>query len=319
MRARRTVICAAAAAAVVALTPTPSSAEPRPTVGPGRIVFGGETADQGTQLFSVWPNGTHLRQLTHVDGSATQPDWSPDGRSIVFEWDLPDDAGVVTAFIDADGSNLRTLDPTVCIDAQPAYAPDGQRIVFESYNCDVDDALFSRNVDGSDPQRITPVGPNGFTDPNLSPDGTKLSYVEYENGIEYRQALVVSNADGSDPHQLTPYSFDVGIKQAWSPDGGQLVFTKDANPIDGGPLEANVAVINADGSGLHVLTDYQGGHLSAFAGSFSPDGRWIVYRLQDNDGGTSALWKMRTDGTHRRQIFEQDGLRARGIDWGAPS
>jgi Tol biopolymer transport system component len=318
MRARRAVIAAAAAAAVLALTPTPSFAGPSPTVGPGRIIFGGET-ENGTQIYSIWPNGTQLVQLTHLEGNAAQPDWSPDGGSIVFEYELPDGAGVVTAFVDADGGNVRTLDPVACIDAQPAYAPDGQRIVFESYNCDVDDALYARNVDGSDPQRLTPVGPNGYTDPNLSPDGTKLSYVEFESGVEFRQALVVSNADGTAPHRLTPYSFDVGIKQAWSPDGRQLVFTKDANAIDGGPLEANVAVINADGTGLHVLTDYQGGRFSAFAGSFSPNGRWIVYRLQDNEAGTSALWKMWSDGTHRQKIFEQDGLRARGIDWGAPS
>ena len=87
---------------------------------------------------------------------------------------------------------------------------------------------------------------------------------------------------------------------------------------DRGPALPSLTLTD-DGSGLRVLTHYRGGRLSAFAGSFSPNGRWIVYRLQDNEAGTSALWKMWTDGTHRQKIFERDGLRARGIDWGAPS
>ena len=318
MRARRTVICCAAAVAVVGLTPTTSVADPAPDVGRGRIVFSGES-DEGAQLFTVWPNGTHLTQITHVDGAAVQPDWSPDGRTIVFEWDLPDDAGAVTAFVDADGGNLRTLEPSVCIDGQPSFSPDGERIVYESYNCDVDDALYSRAVDGSDAQRITPVGPNGYTDPNVSRDGTRLAYVEFENGVEFQQALVVSDVDGGNAHRLTPYSFDVGIKVAWSPDGRQLAFTKDANEIDGGPLEANVAVVNADGTGLRVLTDYHGGRFSAFLGSYSPDGRWILYRLQDNENEHYELWRMWPDGTHRTRIVDLGGLLGRASDWGAPS
>ncbi len=318
MKARHTLICCAAVVAVVGLTPSTSAADPAPDEGRGRIVFSGES-DEGAQLYTIWPNGTHLTQITHVDGAATQADWSPDGRTIVFEWDLPDDAGAVTAFVDADGSNLRTLAPAVCIDGQPSFTPDGQRIVFESYNCDVDDALYSRSVDGGDLRRLTPVGPNGYTDPNVSQDGRRMAYVEFENGVEFRQALVVSDVDGGHPQRLTPYSFDVGVKVAWAPDGRQLAFTKDANPIDGGPLEANVAVINADGTGLHVLTDYHGGRFSAFVGSYSPDGRWLVYRLQDNDSDHYELWRMWPDGTHNKRIADLGGLLARGSDWGAPS
>ncbi|MEO7981919.1 MAG: hypothetical protein ABI807_13640 [Sporichthyaceae bacterium] len=251
---------------------------------------------------------------------ATQPDWSPDGRTIAFEHDLPDDAGAEIALVGSNGGPVTPLSKDVCVNGQPAFSPDGERLAYESYDCGTDDALYSRDVNGKAMDRLTPVAsPDGYTDPNYSPDGRRLSYVEYKNGIEFQQALVVARADGSHPRRMTPYSFDVGIKQAWSPSGRQLVFTKNADPIKGGPLEADVAVIGADGSGLRVPTHYRGGRLSAFAGSYSPNGRWIVYRLQNNQTGRSAIWRMWPDGSHRQMIFEREGLRARGIDWGAPS
>ena len=33
----------------------------------------------GKQIYTIEPNGTGLRQLTHLDGDATSPHWSPAG------------------------------------------------------------------------------------------------------------------------------------------------------------------------------------------------------------------------------------------------
>ena len=84
MRTKITTSAVALATLALFAPAAPASAEPADGPGPGRIVFGAET-DTGTQLWTIWPNGTHLRQVTHVDGDAVNPDWSPDGRSITFE------------------------------------------------------------------------------------------------------------------------------------------------------------------------------------------------------------------------------------------
>jgi Tol biopolymer transport system component len=263
----------------------------------------------------VRPNGTHLRQITHVDGDAVNPDWSPDGRRLTFEWDTEDAARI--AVVDADGRHLRTLPQTGCeFESQPVFSADQRRIVYERYDCGVDDSLFSQPVAGGAETRLTDAMPDGHTDPNVSPDGRYLSFIRFDDGVEHQQALTVACADGSHQHDVLPPSWDIAIKHAWSPDNRHLVFTRDADPDPvTGILNANLGVVSLGGR-VRMLTHFSGGRWSAFAGSYSPDGRWIVYRLQDNDSGESALHVMRTDGSHDHPVFAQEGVRARFIDWG---
>lgn len=320
MKLRTAFVVATAIATVLGVAPATTGLAQQPTGGgEGLIVFAGET-ETDSQIWTVRPAGTELRQVTHVPGSASRPDLSPDGRTITFEWALPRDAGARVAFVDLDGRNFRALPVTAPgrFDGDPSFTPDGQRVVYESFDGVSDDAIFSRALDGSDVRRITSPFPDGHTDPNVSPDGTRLSFIRFDDGVEFQQALTVSNLDGSDQRDLVPPSYDVGIKTGWSPDNRRIVFTRDANPDPvTGLLEANVATIGADGTQPRNLTDHRGGRLSAFAGSYSADGRWIVYRLQDNRTGRSGLWKMWADGTHRTLIFSQPGLTARFIDWSA--
>ncbi len=319
MNSRAAFVGSAMLVTALCVTPASAASADQPAASDaGLIVFTGATATDA-QVWAVRPDGTQLRQVTHLPGDAVNPDLSPDGRTITFEWALPRDGGARIAFVDIDGRNFRALPLTAghCVDAQPSFTPDGNRVVYESFDCASDDAIFSRALDGSDVRRINTPFPDGATDPNVSPDGSLLSFIRFDNGVEFQQALTTSDLDGGNQRDLVPPSFDVGVKTGWSPNSRRIVFTREANPDPAtGILEANVATISADGMHLRNLTDYHGGRLSAFAGSYSPDGQWIVYRLQDNRTGRSGLWKMWPDGTHRTLIFSQDGLAARYIDWG---
>lgn len=319
MRVQGKAVTRAAVVLVLVVGVSAPAAAQAQAGGQGLIVFAGET-DTGSQLWTVWPNGTHLRQITAVPGGAGQPDWSPDGRTIAFEWDVSseDAPRVQIGLVDADGSHLRALpiDPGACVNGQPSFTADGRSVVYERYDCGTDDALFLRPLDGGPARRLTAGSPDGASEPNAAPDGVQLSYVRFDQGVEYQQALTVTDLTGGQPRDLVPPSADVGVKTGWSPDSRRIVFTRDANPDRTGLLQANVSTIGADGSDRRDLTDYRGGRLSAFAGSFSPDGRSIVYRLQDNEAGTSGVWTMDADGSHPRLLFTRTGLRARGIDWG---
>src|SRR5438093_884117 len=99
----------------------------------GLIAFQAQaTADAHIQIYTVRQNGHDLRQITHVSGDATRPDWSPDGRQIVFEIDRNEAPFCSIALMNADGSDIVELTPTanVC-DNDPSFTPDGARIFFD--------------------------------------------------------------------------------------------------------------------------------------------------------------------------------------------
>jgi Tol biopolymer transport system component len=312
-------VCAAVTAAAVLAPPTRATFPARN----GRIVFAADITGS-SQLYVVRPDGHGLRQITHLDGDAVHPDWGPGGRRIVFEWDLPNDGGTALAMVNADGSHLHQLAHrrSDVFDGQPSFTPDGRHIVFERYNPAAhggkgDDAIFERTISGDKVWRLTEPYPNGQTDPNVSPDGRRVSVVQFRNGVDFQQALVTSDLRGGHVHRLTPYSFDVGVKQDWSPSGRRLTFTRTANPgPDTGETDANLATIGADGRGLRMLTNFRHGVMNAFAGSYSPDGRWIVYRLENQITQRFALWKIHPNGSGARPILLMGELRPRFVDWG---
>jgi Tol biopolymer transport system component len=307
VRMAGTLALLAAAAALLAAAPSALATFPGHN---GLIAFHSET-DAGRQIFTVRPNGNELRQITHVAGEAVAPDWSPDGRRIAFQLETPDSASV--AIVNADGSGLVVLTPAPGgFEGDPSFTPDGTRLVFERFDPDTnDDAIWSMRLDGSDRHRLV-SGPAGATDPNVSPDGRALSFVSFD-GTGLGQALAVSAIDGSSPRELTAFTADVGAKQDWAPDGQRLAFIDHAdlpNPGD----SANVATIRPDGTDLRLLTHFTGGEVNAFTGSYSPDGRWIVFRLEDH--GRFGLVRMRPDGTHVKTILALSDFAPRFIDWG---
>ena len=277
----------------------------------GLIVFQAQTA-AGIQIYTVRSNGQDLRQITQVDSDAVLPDWSPDGRQIVFEIDRPNPPFCSIAIMNADGSTIVELTPpnaNVC-ENDASFTPDGSKIVFDRFDPDTnDEAFWSMDRSGNHRQRIGPC----CADPNVSPNGKRLSFLT-NNGQPGGTALFTSRIDGSNLFQVTPFSFDVAVKQDWAPDGQHLVFTVNGDVLMPG-VSANIATIRPDGTDLQFVTHYQGGTDRAFVGSYSPDGRWIVFRLNEN--GLAGLFKIHPDGTHLTTIIPLSSFRPRFIDWGA--
>jgi Tol biopolymer transport system component len=274
----------------------------------GAIVFSGDRGS-GADIYTINADGSGLRRLTHVKGDAGSPDWSPDSTRIVFG--IEDKA---VYLMDADGGDLHQV---TAPGGEPAFTPAGDHLVYWCDACAGGDGVFLIRDDGSDAPglRLTtnPFHDQGDEDPEVSPDGQTVTFVRHKVGGKL-QALYAVGIDGSDLRKLTSYKREAAITHDWAPDGRQIVITANADyPNHKSP---NVATIRPDGSHLRMLTHYKGGEQGAFAGSYSPNGRWIVFRIENLEKERFGLYRMHPDGTHR-QLIKALPFPPRQSDWGS--
>jgi Tol biopolymer transport system component len=265
----------------------------------------------GFQLYTVRPNGHNLRQITALEGDAVVPDWSRDGRRIVFEYDHPNGNGCSIDLINADGSGLVDLtgQRTGC-EQNPSFTPDGRHIVFVAQRCDsCSQGIWNMNLHGRNRHMIqqTPTGLHAI-DPNVSPDGSTLAFVAQKPNE--RGALYLVDTDGTDLRRIVPFSFSLGTRYDWAPDGKRLVFTTN------GSETSNVATVRPDGSGLTYLTDSRSPDVSFGGAAYSPDGHSIVFRQVNQ--GESAYFRMRSNGGPLHLVIDLPMAvqNPGGVDWG---
>ena len=271
----------------------------------GLIAYTQELSPQHFQVFTVRPDGSGARQITHATG-AQNPDWSPNGKKIVFDLERKSPFRIGVALMSASGTGVRILTPKG-VQGQPSFSPAGGSIVYER------GGLWIMRADGTHNRRVTRARSPFFdTDPNFSPDGKLITFLRIKKDHRL-QALFAVRPDGSALRRLTPYSWDVGTKHDWSPDGKLIVLTTDADLARPGE-SANLVTIRPNGSGMTRLTRFTGGTENAFAGSFSPDGKQIVFRLEQGDKFSLAV--VNRDGSRLRSLTKPSADKPRFIDWG---
>jgi TolB protein len=93
----------------------------------------------------------------------------------------------------------------------------------------------------------------------------------------------------------------------WSPDGSTIIFERD---YVGDLGIAQIFRINADGSGLTLLTECTGDCLGNAFPSYSPDGRriafirWIGPVRPDENATSGGIWVMNADGSNPVQLTQ---------------
>ena len=156
-----------------------------------------------------------------------------------------------------------------------------------------------------------PTGSSGgAATPEVSPDGQTVTFLSFPPPGDLG-AIFAIGIHGGPVRQVTPTLNGITFKHDWAPNGSRLVMSDNADNPD---LPVNVVTIRPDGTGLKYLTDNQTPDQRAFAGSYSPNGKWIVFRQESGD--QSALMVMRTNGQGMHAILPFSDFRPRSIDWG---
>jgi Tol biopolymer transport system component len=252
-----------------------------------------------SQVFTVTPDGTRLRQVTHgLPAGEHGLSWSPNGRGLLYTLGRIDGTDRIVKSL-ADGSSAAVVSPActgACLsDDDPAYSPDGKTIAFErAFGPVVNEnaasiAIFTMNADGSHLTQLTPKSTSTQdSQPQWSPDGTKIAFVRSNTTAKPKNegAIEIMNADGSDIRRITPFRVDA-TNPHWSPNGKRLLFNTYAHPVQF--KSANLFTMRADGKDRHPLTHYAGGTLQAFADGWSPDGTQIVFHRMAFSGSNTEV------------------------------
>lgn len=214
---------------------------PQLTGGPSSVSF----APDGREVVysmagSLWrqrlDSGTAV-QLTDGPGYDYQPDWSPDGRSIVYVTYRGD--ALELARLDLASGESTLLTKTGAINVEPRFSPDGRRLVWVS-------TVAHRRFHLS----IADIG---------------------SAGLEHVEVLTTENKS---PLRRYYYSaYDHEINPVWTRDGKSIVFVSNRGHIHGtGGFWQMEAHAGAPAREIH----YEETNWRARP-DFSPDGKRMVY------------------------------------------
>ena len=260
------------------------------------------------EIATVRKHGTPYRFLTHLASDALNPDFTPDGKRILF-WSSPDNTGDAIFSVPVHGGAITQIQtgcgqPPSCGDTNPAVSPDGRELLtvreqgpFDANGCLAFIGIFKFRIDGTHPRRISPTTSTcaGDLEPRWSPDGRRIVFQHPE---DFGPSLWVMNSDGSHRRRLTPAGMDVGAPD-WSPDGQRIVFqSPDETPDDQTPQQ--LYTIHPDGSHLVQITHYPpvpGQVVKTNGARWSPDGRKLVFAHLD------ATTTIGPDGLHHADLF----------------
>ena len=138
------------------------------------------------------------------------PDWSPDGRSIVYASTAGGDWGIWV--MNADGTGKRQLTNTPDLDAEPAWSPDGRSIAFRRTDATGSDIVIVPAA-GGDAVRIAMAGDQRM--PAWSPDGKLIAFVG-QSSPGAQPELFLMRADGQQVRLVTTNpAWGGGIHPAW--------------------------------------------------------------------------------------------------------
>jgi TolB protein len=210
-------------------------------------------------------DGSNIKQLTFNNFHTTQPEWSPDGKSIIYiayhegfsdQRELPDPE---VFMMQSDGTNqFQLTNNDMLYEKSLSWSPVTDLIAIEIGNPNISRhslEIYLMNDAGEILEQLTSSENN--IRPKWSPDGKSIVFKNYNNpncsGINIlnietlsQHCIVIENKNeligGEDP--------------SWSPDGKFIIFSSG---YDG---DRDLYIMEADGTNVRKITNLPGDELS---------------------------------------------------------
>ncbi|MGA3211880.1 MAG: S9 family peptidase, partial [Terriglobales bacterium] len=243
-----------------------------------------------SHLWVVPVEGGEARQLTFDKSGEERPRWSPDGKSLLFVSAREGGSQIWVAEFDPAGVSLKPARKVTNISTEAdggLWSPDGANVLFTSEvwpDC-ADDAC---NKQRDDARAESKVKASVFT------------HLFYRHWSTYkfgkRTHIFIIPAQGGTARDLTPGDhdappFSLGGQDmyAFSPDGREVAFTSNLDEVDALSTNNDIFVVPATGGAPRKISTSPGSDSSPL---YSPDGKWIAWRMQKRAGYESDQFRL---------------------------
>lgn len=223
-----------------------------PAVSADGKLFAFMTYAGGNPQIRIHTADTSRRQtfVNPVSSTVTTPEFTPDGKNMLFAATIDGWTQLMIAGI--DGSGMRRISNVKAIEVSPRVNPKtGNDLLFISGRSG-HQQLWRMNMDGTDKEMLT-TGVGDVANPAWSPDGQKVAFC-WTRGYEPGSFnIFVMDIAGKVPVQLTSNS-GRNENPWWAPDGVHLVFSSMRGRV------TQIYSMLADGTNVRQLTT-QGNNL----------------------------------------------------------
>ena len=241
------------------------------------------------------------QEMMSVNGEISQMAISPDGKEIAF-------ISRGDVFVsDSEGAFTKQITQTAAEEASVSFSPDGDYLVYSSERDGKWSIYKAEKAREQEPffYAATLINETALLtnnkdnyQPKLSPDGTKLAYVED------RRTVKVMNLDSQDSITVIPASQTIHMSDGdqdftWSPDSAWILFehNKLLNNSD-------VAIVSAEGT-EPMRTLIPSGYYDR-SPRFANDGKQVIW-FSNREGLKSYATSGRSEYDVYSLFFDQDG------------
>ncbi len=221
----------------VAASAAPALPASCPEISAEGILIFNTARDGNPEVYSMWPDGSHLKNLTNNPAADGIPMVNREGSVVTFA--SARDGNLEIYKMKIDGSGLTNITNNGSYDYDPAPSEAGDKFAWVAAVGPGASQIFVANIDGTNAAPIT-TDPVGAYNPNWSPDDTKIVFAssrDNNNGEE----IYLMDSNGKHQTRLT-FTSGRDFYPIFTPDGQHIAFTSER---DG---HGQIYLMNLDGS-----------------------------------------------------------------------